>query len=105
MRHARYGEMVSYRPSIVALAFAMLLGTIAVAAVPAAAAGLTVTPAGVAFGNVVLGVTGATSLAKNVKITNPSSGQPVAGLSIQLSGAEPDEFTITNNGCGSTLAV
>ena len=63
-----------------------------------------VSPASVAFGNVVFGVTGATSIARSIKITNPATGQPVTGLRIQLTGANPSEFNITNNGCGSTLA-
>ena len=91
------------RPILIALALVMLIGTIAVGAVPADA-GLSVSPTSLAFGNVVYGVTGATSVAKSIKITNPLSGQPVAGLSIQVSGANAPEFTITSNGCGSTLA-
>ena len=83
----------------------MLMGAIAVGATPAAAAGLIVSPASLAFGNVVFGVTGATSVARSVKITNPAAGQPVTGLSIQLSGADPGEFAISNNGCGTTLAT
>jgi len=81
----------------------MMLGTVAAGATPAAA-GLIVSPASVAFGNVVFGVTGATSVARSIKITNPATGQPVTGLSIQMSGADPGEFSISNNGCGATLA-
>ena len=76
----------------------------ATSASAAALTGLTVSPASLAFGNVVFGVTGATSVAKSIKITNPTTGQAVTGLSIQLSGADPGEFAITNNGCGATLA-
>ena len=86
-----------------ALLIATLFGTIAASATPAAATGLSVTPS-VAFGNVVFGVTGATSVARSVRITNPLSGQPVTGLSVQIAGADVTEFTISNNGCGSTLA-
>ncbi len=82
----------------------MLFGMIAADATAAAAAGLTVSPASLAFGNVVFGVTGATSIARSIRIINPATGQPVTGLSLQLSGADPGEFAITNNGCGSTLA-
>ncbi len=71
--------------------------------IPAAAAGLTVT-ASVAFGNVDFGVTGATSAAKSVRITNPLTGQPVTGLSVQISGPDASEFAISSNGCTSTLA-
>jgi len=104
MPQARYGKGVSSRPTVLALALAMLLGTIATAAAPASAAGLTVSPVSLAFGNVVFGVTGATSVAKSVNITNPATGQPVIGLKIQISGAYAAEFTITDNGCASTLA-
>ena len=103
MPQARYGEIVSYRANALAVALVMLVATSAAYPAPAAAAGLTVTPS-VAFGNVVFSVTGATSVAKSVKITNPLSGQAVTGLTIQLGGADPGEFTITNNGCASTLA-
>ncbi|HEY9156678.1 MAG TPA: hypothetical protein VIO10_01890 [Candidatus Binatus sp.] len=65
----------------------MLLATSAAYPAPASAAGLTVAPAIVAFGNLVFGVT----------------DQPVTGLTIQLNGADSSEFTITN-GRGSTLA-
>lgn len=67
----------------------MLFGMIATGATPAAAAGLIVSPASLAFGNVVFGVTGATSIARSIKIINPATGQPVTGLSIQLSGSDP----------------
>jgi hypothetical protein len=82
----------------------MLFGMLAAGATDAAAAGLIVSPASMAFGNVVFGVTGATSIARSIRIINPATGQPVTGLSLQLSGADPGEFTITNNGCGSALA-
>ena len=104
MPQARNSKKVSSRPTVLALAIAMLLGAIASTAAPAAAAGLTVSPTSVAFGNVVFGVTGATSVAKSVKITNPTTGLPVVGLSIKITGADAAEFTITNNGCASTLA-
>jgi hypothetical protein len=87
-----------------AIVFAAILATIAGGATLAAATGLTVTPASIAFGNVVFGVTGATSVAKNITIINPAAGQSVTGLSIQLGGADPGEFTIKSNGCGSALA-
>ncbi len=104
MPQVRHGTTVSSKPTVLELAFAILLVTIAASAAPAAAAGLTVSPISVAFGNVVFGVTGATSVAKSVKITNPATGQPATGLRIQISGADDAEFTITNNGCTSTLA-
>ncbi len=104
MPQARYGKLALSRPTVLALAFVALLFTIAAAAAPAFAAGLTISPISVAFGNVVFGVTGATSIAKTVKITNPATGQPVTGLTIQISGPNAGEFTITNNGCASTLA-
>jgi len=85
------------------VAFATLLCTIASAS-SASAAGLILSPLSVAFGNVVFGVTGATSIAKSIKITNPTTGQPVAGLSVQINGVDASEFTISNNGCGPTLA-
>ena len=99
---ARAGK-TSSAPIVLALVFVAMLGTIAASAAPAAAAGLTVT-ASVAFGNVDFGVTGATSVAKSVKITNPASGQLVTGLTVQIEGIDPGDFTITNDGCGSTLA-
>jgi Abnormal spindle-like microcephaly-assoc'd, ASPM-SPD-2-Hydin/Kelch motif/Galactose oxidase, central domain len=101
----RVGYRRTVSSALIPFAFliATLFGTIAASVTPAAAAGLTVT-AGVAFGNVVFGVSGATSVARSVKITNPLTGQPVTGLTVQLSGAEQSEFTISNNGCGSTLA-
>jgi streptogramin lyase len=71
--------------------------------VPAGAAGLTVT-ASVAFGNADFGVTGASSVKKSVRITNPLTGQPVTGLSVHITGADAGEFAISNNGCTSTLA-
>jgi hypothetical protein len=83
----------------------VLLGAITAGATPAAAAGLAVSPASLAFGNVVFGVTGATSVAKSIKITNPLTAQPVTGLSIQVTGADASEFTISNNPCGATLAT
>src|SRR5277367_6830965 len=91
------------RPAAFAVAFVVLLGTIAAAAAPAAAAGLTVSPASVAFGNVVFGVTGETSTARSVRIINPATGQTVTGLSFRISG-DTGDFTITINGCASTLA-
>lgn len=66
---------------------------------------MTVGPASVAFGNVVIGVTSATSAAKTVTITNPAKGQPVTGLGLQITGANPGDFTISGNNCASTLAI
>src|SRR5277367_2206469 len=103
MVRTHYRRTVSSSLSVLTFGFVALFGAIAGSGTPAAAAGLTVT-AGVAFGNVVFGVTGATSVAKGVKITNPVTGQPVNGLSVQLSGGDASEFTISNNACGSTLA-
>jgi hypothetical protein len=94
----------SPRLTFIFVSFATLLCTIAAASSPASATGLILSPLSAAFGNVVFGVTGATSAAKSVVITNPASGQPVTGLSVQLSGADPSEFAITNNGCAATLA-
>ena len=93
-----------YRRNFLALVLVVVLGMIAAAAPPAAAAGLTVSPANLAFGNVVFGVTGATSSLRSVRIINPAIGQPVTGLSIQITGANASEFAISNNGCSSTLA-
>ena len=104
MVRAGHGRTVSSASMIVALGLIALLSTLATSAASATAAGLTVSPASLAFGNVVFGVTGATSVAKSVKITNPATGQPITGLNIQLSGSDPSEFNITNHGCGSTLA-
>ena len=104
MVRAGHGRTVSSASMIVALGLIALLSTLATSATSATAAGLTVSPASLAFGNVVFGVTGATSVAKSVKITNPATGQPITGLNIQLSGSDPSEFNITNHGCGSTLA-
>jgi len=89
---------------VVAFTLVALLNTIVAPAVPAATVGLTVAPTSIAFGNAVFGVTGATSIAKSLKITNPTTGQPVTGLTVQITGANLSEFTITSNGCGSTLA-
>jgi Galactose oxidase, central domain/Kelch motif len=106
LTHNRCGETAaSSRLNVVALAFVIVLGTIGAGAAPAAAAGLSVSPASIAFGNVVFGLTGATSVARSVRVINPATGQPVTGLSFQLSGAEAGEFAIANNGCTSTLAV
>ena len=96
--------MVSRRATGVALALLALIVTTATTPLSAAAAGLTVAPASIAFGNVVFGVTGATSIARAVKIINPATGQPITGLSLQIGGADPGDFAITN-GCASTLAV
>ncbi len=85
------------------LALAAILGTIATAA-PVSATGLTTTPASIAFGNVVFGVTGATSAAHTVTITDPAAGQPISSLSIQIAGTNPGDFQISNNTCGATLA-
>ncbi len=98
-----YRRTVSSALIPLALLIATLFGTIAASAKTAGATGLSVTPS-VAFGNVAFGVTGATSAAKSVKITNPLTGQPVTGLSVQITGADATEFTISNNGCASTLA-
>jgi hypothetical protein len=87
-----------------ALAFAALLGSIASTAAPASATGLTITPASIAFGNVVFGVTGATSVPHTVTIIDPAAGQPISSLSIQLIGTNPGDFQISNNTCGATLA-
>ena len=70
----------------------------------AATTGLTVSPASIAFGNVVFGVTGATSVARSVVIINPRTGQPVTGLSFQIGGADPGEFAFSKNNCTSTLS-
>jgi hypothetical protein len=95
---------ISARPTVLALALAMMLGMIATASVPAAGGGLSVFPTSLAFGNVVFGVTGATSAAKSVKITNPSGDPQVTGLSFQIGGVDASEFAIASNGCASTLA-
>ena len=53
------------RANLLPLGFAALLSTIAVSAAPAVAAGLTVSPLSAAFGNIVLGAAGATSVARS----------------------------------------
>jgi hypothetical protein len=98
MVRAGYGGAVSSASMILALGLMAVLGTLAASAAPASAAGLIVSPASVAFGNVAFGVTGATSITRSIKITNPATGQPVTGLSIHLSGADPSEFKITEFG-------
>jgi hypothetical protein len=65
MVRARHSRTVSPAPIVLPLGFAALLSTIAVSAAPAAAAGLTVSPLSVAFGKVVLGAAGATSVARS----------------------------------------
>jgi hypothetical protein len=100
---AHNGHWGSFRTIVVAFTLVALLTTIVAPAVPAATVGLTVAPTSIPFGNAVFGVTGATSIAKSIKITNPTAGQPVTGLSVQISGANQSEFTITSDGCGSTL--
>jgi hypothetical protein len=91
-----------HRAGVLALALVAIIGAVASAA-PASAAGLTVSPLTIAFGNVVFGVTGATSAAHTVTITDPVSGSPISSLSIQLSGTNPGDFQISNNTCGTTL--
>ncbi len=89
--------------AVLALAFVAIIGTVASAA-SALAAGLTVSPLTIAFGNVVFGVTGATSTAHTVTISDPAAGPPISSLSIQLTGTNPGDFQISNNTCGATLA-
>ncbi len=105
MLRAGYGRTVSSASMILALSLMALLGRLAASAASASAAGLILSPSSVAFGNVIFGVTGATSIARSIKITNPATGQPVTGLSIQLSGSDPSEFSITNSACGSMVAI
>ena len=99
----RLARAVLAAPTIVALAFVALLETISAAPV-AASTGLTVSPPSNSFGNVVFGVTGATSVARSVRITNPLSGQAITGLNVQVTGTDADEFAISNKSCGSALA-
>src|ERR1700730_8507901 len=93
-----------HRPSFLALALVAIVGTIASSAASASATGLTVSPLTIAFGNVVFGVTGATSAAHTVTISDPAAGPPISSLSIQLTGTNPGDFQISNNTCGATLA-
>ncbi|MGA8794975.1 choice-of-anchor D domain-containing protein, partial [Candidatus Binatus sp.] len=96
--------MALSRPTVLALAFVALLGTIAALPASAAAAGLKVTPTSLAFGNLVFGVTGATSVAHTVTISDPAAGLPISSLSIQLTGANSGDFQISDNTCGATLS-
>ncbi len=104
MPQAGYGKLALSRPTVLALAFVALLGTIAALPASAAAAGLKVTPTSLAFGNVVFGVTGATSVAHTVTISDPAAGLPISSLSIQLTGANSGDFQISDNTCGATLS-
>ena len=98
--------LASYSGPRAAVALFIIAAAIVFAAGSARAAttGLTVSPASIAFGNVVFGVTGATSVARSVVIINPRTGQPVTGLSFQIGGADPGEFAFSKNNCTSTLS-
>jgi len=75
----------------------------------ASAAGTTlkVTPGSLSFGSEVFGVSGATSKAKMVTISNPkSAAQPATIATIARGGADPDDFAVDdrNNCSGTALA-
>jgi Kelch motif/Galactose oxidase, central domain len=103
MLQVRFCKVGLHRPVILGLAFAAILSTIAASAA-SAATGLSVYPLSVSFGNVVFGVTGATSRAYTVTIKDPAAGQPISSLGVQLTGTNPGDFQISNNACGATLA-
>jgi endoglucanase len=81
---------------------ALLLGLIVMPAAQAAAAGLTM-PSSITFPNEVFGLTGTTSVAKPVTITNPSTGQAVTGLGGAVGGINARDFRIASNNCPSPL--
>ena len=72
MKYIR-GRAGRHRATILALAFVAIVGARASAA--SAAAGLTVYPLTIAFGNVVFGVTGATGAAHTMTISDPATGR------------------------------
>lgn len=92
---ARYGRTASSALLIFALGFVALLGTIVVAATPAAAAGLDVSPPTVAFGNVVIGTN---SPARTVSAANSSKGAIQFERTL-VSGP----FLTMGNTCGGSL--
>ena len=70
----------------------------------AAGTTLRVTPGSLSFGAEVFGVSGATSKAKTVTISNPkSAAQPATIATLSLGGADPGNFAVEDpNGCKGT---
>ena len=91
---AQHGRTVSSAPIIFILGLMALLGTIVASATSAVAAGVTVTPASIAFGNVVIG----TSPAQTVVVANGSNG----AIQFQRIVASTP-FLTTGNTCNGSL--
>ena len=90
-----HGRTIASAPIIFILGLMALLWTIVASATSAVAAGLTVTPASVAFGNVVIGTTGP---AQTVSATNGAKG----GIQFERIVATAP-FLATGDTCGGSL--
>ena len=95
-----------FRPLRVVAAAALAFSLLPLGAAFAAGTTLRVTPGSLSFGAEVFGVSGATSKAKTVTISNlKSAAQPATIATIALGGADPHGFLIDdlNNCSGTTL--
>src|SRR5208283_1823589 len=82
----------SFTRPTAALGFSLLLLLASAAGVMAASTAPKASPTKINFGKEVFGVTGETSKAKTVTISNPKNGQSITGLSFQITGANPGDF-------------
>jgi len=77
---------------IAGLSFSLMFLLASAARVMAASTAPKASPTKINFGKEVFGVTGETSKAKTVSISNPKNGQSITGLSFQITGANPGNF-------------
>ena len=93
-----------FRRLSLAVALALVVGLLQSGAAFAAGTTLKVTPGSLSFGAEVFGVSGATSKAKTVTISNPKSAAQSATIaSLALGGTDPGDFAVEDpNGCKST---